>query len=71
LSPEEIINQSESRYHKIEHQPKEIEEVFVDIFLNSYDREPKEIILDLDVTNDPVYRNQWEVLAQGISFKVS
>ena len=56
--PEEILDQSKSRYHKIEHQPQKIEKVFVDIFLNSYDRQPKEIILDLDVTNDPVHGNQ-------------
>lgn len=56
--PEEILDQSKSRYHKIEHQPKKIEKVFVDIFLNSYDRQPKQIILDLDVTNDTVHGNQ-------------
>lgn len=56
--PEKILDQSQSRYHRIEHQPKEIEKVFVDIFLNSYDRQPKEIILDIDVTNDTVHGNQ-------------
>ena len=56
--PEEILDQSKSRYHKIEHQPQKIEKVFIDIFLNSYERQPKEIILDLDVTNDTVHGNQ-------------
>jgi Transposase DDE domain group 1 len=56
--PKEILDQSKSRDHKIEHQPEEIEKNFIDIFLNSYDRQPKEIILDLDVTNDPVHGNQ-------------
>jgi len=56
--PEEILDQSKSRYHKIEHQPRKIEKVFVDIFLDSYKQEPKEIILDMDVTNDPVHGNQ-------------
>ncbi len=31
--PETIINQKESRYHRIEHDPKEIEKAFVEIFL--------------------------------------
>lgn len=56
--PEEILDQSKSRYHKIEHQPQKIEKVFIDIFLNSYEQQPKEIILDIDVTNDTVHGNQ-------------
>jgi hypothetical protein len=38
--------------------PQKIEKVFIDIFLNSYERQPKEIILDIDVTNDTVHGNQ-------------
>ena len=34
--PETITNQKQSRYHKIEHEPKEIERAFVEIFLASY-----------------------------------
>jgi hypothetical protein len=56
--PASIIDQSKSRYHKIEHKPKEIEKAFVDIFMRSYSKPPKDIILDLDVTNDPVHGNQ-------------
>lgn len=56
--PDSIIDQSESRYHKIEHQPSSIENNFVDIFIKSYDKPPKEIILDMDVTNDQVHGNQ-------------
>ena len=33
--PETIINQEKSRYHKIEHDPKAIEKLFVEIFLDS------------------------------------
>jgi hypothetical protein len=33
--PETVLNQAESRYYQIEHQPQEIEKTFVEIFLNS------------------------------------
>ena len=56
--PETIINQQSSRYHKIEHDPKEIEKAFVEIFLSSYKKPPREIILDMDVTDDQVHGNQ-------------
>ncbi len=56
--PETIINQKESRSHKIEHDPKEIERAFVEIFLASYKKPPKEIVLDMDVTDDQVHGNQ-------------
>lgn len=56
--PETIINQESSRYHKIEHDPKEIERAFVEIFLASYKKPPREIILDMDVTDDQVHGNQ-------------
>ena len=56
--PETIINQEQSRYHKIEHDPKEIERAFVDIFLADSKKSPREIILDMDVTDDQVHGNQ-------------
>ena len=56
--PETIINQKKSRYHKIEPDPKEIEKAFVEIFLASYKKPPREIILDMDVTDDQVHGNQ-------------
>jgi hypothetical protein len=56
--PETIIDQGKSRYHKIEPNPKEIEKAFVDIFLESYKKPPKQIILDMDVTDDQVHGNQ-------------
>ena len=56
--PETILNQRESRYHKIEHQPKEIEKAFVETFLESYKEPPQQIILDMDVTDDQVYGSQ-------------
>ncbi len=56
--PETIIDQESSRYHKIEPNSKEIEKAFVEIFLASYKKPPREIILDMDVTDDQVHGNQ-------------
>jgi hypothetical protein len=50
--PETITKQSESRYHKIEHLPQEIEKIFVEVFLESYQKAPLQIILDMDVTDE-------------------
>lgn len=43
--PETVTNQQGSRYHRIEQQPQEIEKTFVDIFLESYQKPPRHIIL--------------------------
>ena len=56
--PETIIDQRESRYHRIEHEPQEIEKALVDFFLQSYKKPPKQIVLDMDVTDDQVHGNQ-------------
>ncbi len=56
--PEQVIDQAVSRYHRIEHQPQELEQAFVDIFLESYTKPPRQIILDMDVTDDQVHGNQ-------------
>ncbi len=56
--PETILDQKTSRYHKIEPNFEEIEKAFVEIFLQSYKKPPKSIILDMDVTDDQVHGNQ-------------
>ncbi len=56
--PATIIDQANSRYHRIEHQPEELEQAFVEIFLDSYPKPPRQIILDMDVTDDQVHGNQ-------------
>ena len=56
--PETILNQKESRYHRIEPDPKAIEKAFVEIFLSSYKKPPRQIVLDMDVTDDQVHGNQ-------------
>ncbi len=42
------------RYRKIAHDPKAIENVFVDLFLDAHTRPPARITLDLDATDDPI-----------------
>ncbi len=56
--PETIINQKQSRYHKIETDSQAIEKAFVEIFLASYKKPPRQIVLDMDVTDDQVHGNQ-------------
>ena len=45
-------------YHKIGHDPAAIEAMFVDLFLDAHQRAPKQIILDLDATDDPLHGHQ-------------
>jgi Transposase DDE domain group 1 len=47
-----------TRYQKISHNPIAIRRLFVDLFLESHERAPSEIILDLDATDDPVHGEQ-------------
>ena len=47
-----------SRYHKIGHDAAAIEGLFVDLFLEAHRKPPKEIILDLDATDDPLHGHQ-------------
>jgi hypothetical protein len=48
----------DDRYHKIGHDPGAIEGLFVDLFLEAHKTPPKEIILDLDATDDPLHGHQ-------------
>jgi Transposase DDE domain group 1 len=47
-----------ARYHKIGHDGATIQRLFVDLFLEAHTTPPKEIILDLDATDDPLYGHQ-------------
>jgi hypothetical protein len=47
-----------ARYHKIGHDGAAIEGLFVDLFLEAHKTPPKEIILDLDATDDPLHGHQ-------------
>lgn len=46
------------RYRKIGHDPQAIEGLFVDLFLDAHESPPKEIILDLDATDDRLHGDQ-------------
>lgn len=52
------VSSSKSRYKKIVADDKKIEKFFVEIFMESFDSEPKEIIIDLDATDDEIHGNQ-------------
>nr|MDZ8060101.1 IS1380 family transposase [Nostoc sp. EkiNYC01] len=56
--PEDVSSRANSRYHRIEHEAEAIESLLVEIFLESYSKPPRQIILDLDVTDDLVHGNQ-------------
>jgi hypothetical protein len=54
----ELSRAEPTRYHKISHDPAAIERLFVTLFLEAHKRPPREIILDLDATDDPVHGEQ-------------
>ena len=60
----ELSREIATRYHKISHHPAAIEALFVDLFLEAHAgastraRPPKQIILDLDATDDPLHGHQ-------------
>jgi hypothetical protein len=47
-----------SRYHKIIHDAAAIEGLFVDLFLEAHTTPPRQIVLDLDATDDPLHGHQ-------------
>jgi hypothetical protein len=54
----ELSREAATRYHKIAHDPAAIEGLFVTLFLEAHKTAPKEIILDLDATDDPLHGDQ-------------
>lgn len=51
-------NAKSHRYKKISYDSEQIDDLMVDIFLESYKHPPSEIILDLDATDDPLHGTQ-------------
>jgi hypothetical protein len=47
-----------TRYHKISHNPVAIKELLVDLFVEAHKRAPRQIVIDLDATDDPVHGEQ-------------
>ena len=50
----ELSELTPTRYHKISHNPIAIRTLLVDLFLEAHARPPRQIILDLDATDDPL-----------------
>ena len=56
------------RYHKIGHDAAAIETVFVALFLDAFRaKPPREIILDLDATDDPIHGHQAGPCSSAVS----
>ncbi len=56
LTPEDA--DSKSRYKKIVMDPQAVDNLFVDVFIDSHTNPPAQIILDADATDDPLHGNQ-------------
>jgi Transposase DDE domain group 1 len=54
----ELSKVEPTRYHKISHNAVAIRHLFVDLFIEAHERAPREIILDLDATDDPLHGMQ-------------
>jgi hypothetical protein len=54
----ELSRLQPTRYHKISHNPIAIKRLMVDLFVEAHERPPREIVIDLDATDDPVHGNQ-------------
>jgi len=54
----ELGTDKPTAYHKIGHDRQAIEDLFVDLFLEAHQRAPRQIILDLDATDDPLHGHQ-------------
>jgi Transposase DDE domain group 1 len=54
----ELSREAPTKYCKIAHDPAAIEALLVDLFLEAHARAPKQIILDLDATDDPLHGDQ-------------
>jgi hypothetical protein len=49
---------AEDRYHRVAVDCEAVDRFFVDLFLDSFEEAPEEIILDFDATDDPLHGNQ-------------
>jgi hypothetical protein len=54
----ELSRTTPSRCHKISYRAEAVERLFVDLFLEAHGTAPKEIVLDLDATDDPLHGEQ-------------
>jgi len=56
---------SEQRYIKFQVKPTEMASLLVEIFIEQHAKQPKQIILDLDVSDDPVHGTQEQAFFNG------
>jgi hypothetical protein len=54
----ELSRSEPTRYHKIAHDGQAVAALFVDLFLEAHREPPKQIVLDLDATDDPLHGHQ-------------
>jgi hypothetical protein len=54
----ELSRPEPTKYHKVSHDPAAIEALFATMFLEAHAKPPKQIILDLDATDDPIHGHQ-------------
>jgi Transposase DDE domain group 1 len=55
---EHAPNGAATRYHRIGHDGAAIDRLFVEVFLEAHAAAPREIVLDLDATDDPLHGHQ-------------
>jgi hypothetical protein len=54
----ELSGADPTKYHKISHDGRAIENLLVDLFVEAHRRAPDRIVLDLDATDDPLHGEQ-------------
>jgi hypothetical protein len=54
----ELSRPEPTRYHRISHDGAAIETLLVDLFVEAHRRAPRQIVLDLDATDDPLHGQQ-------------
>jgi Transposase DDE domain group 1 len=54
----ELSRPEPTKYHRISHDEAAIEALLVDLFVEAHRRAPRQIVLDLDATDDPLHGQQ-------------
>ena len=54
----ELSRPEPTKYHKISHDAAAIENLMIDLFVEAHRRAPRQIVLDLDATDDPLHGHQ-------------
>jgi hypothetical protein len=54
----ELSRPEPTRYHKISYRAAELERLLVEVFVEAHGRPPRQIMIDLDATDDPLHGHQ-------------